>query len=337
MSRLSRHDRRRGARAYWTRRGAARPTSPSPIAIIQNVYYRINNNVVNLPDAACAACACDVVRLNIGGIRLASIFRAKQQLGYIPVVDESTCDALEFCRFGLVSLAGGQSYKGDTGDCEVVLVVLGGKANISVAGEHWNAVGERTDVFGGKAHAVYAPVGSDFTITEAVGSTLQMAVCAVKADEKFAPFVVTPEEVVVHHRGTQTWTREVHDIIGDNGDGRVQRIVLGETYGDPGGWSSYPPHKHDEVSEQETKLEEIYFFQMKPENGFAVQLLYTDDREIFESHIVRHGDSFAIHKGYHPVVAAGGYRVYYLWFLGGAHGRKLLPLDQPEHRWLLQK
>src|SRR3712207_7828201 len=33
----------------------------------------------------------------------------------------------------------------------------------------------------------------------------------------------------------------------------------------PGGnWSSYPPHKHDETSEVESELEEIYYFEVAP-------------------------------------------------------------------------
>ena len=266
---------------------------------------------------------------------MASVFRASESHdGYRSVIDGQTCDTLSFCRFGLIDLAAGRRYQGHTQDAEVVLVILGGRARIRAGGKEWASVGERADVFQGRATAAYVPAGSEYEVAEAAGGTLRVAVCGVKAEAAHEPFLVTPDEVVVHHRGAQTWRREVHDIIADNGDGRVERIVIGETYSSPGGWSSYPPHKHDRVSDAETALEEIYFFQMEPQQGFAVQLLYTEDGEICESHIVRHGDSFAIHRGYHPVAAAGGYKVYYLWFLGGAHGRRLVPFDQPSHRWL---
>lgn len=264
---------------------------------------------------------------------MAKVYRSESKQGFQAIIDQQMCDTLQYCRLGLVVLDEGEHYRGYTGDAEVVLVVLAGRARIAVSDREWASVGLRRDVFDGKAESVYVGIESDYQVT-AVGVQVQVAVCGVKATEKYDPFFVPADEVVVHRRGTHSWQREVHDIIADSGDGRVQRIVIGETYGDAGGWSSYPPHKHDEVSEHETKLEEIYFYQLQPKDGFAVQLLYTEDGQMEEAHIVRSGDSFAIDRGYHPVTAAGGYRVYYLWFLGGENGRILRPFDQPAHRWL---
>ncbi|MBH8602825.1 5-deoxy-glucuronate isomerase [Thermoactinomyces sp. CICC 10522] len=263
------------------------------------------------------------------------LYHVEEKSGYQSVIDES-CDVLEYNRFDFLRLGRGETWRGETGDYETVLVILGGKATFTVEGLTWEQVGRRENVFSGKATALYVPIRTAFSVTEAGGGTLQIGVCKVKAEQKFQPFLVEPEEIVVHHRGKETWKREVHDIIADNGEGRVQRIVLGETYGEPGGWSSYPPHKHDENSETEVKMEEIYYFQMEPQQGFGVQLVYTEDGEVNESFIIRHGDAVALHKGYHPVAAAGGYKIYYLWFLGGGDGRRLKPFDQPAHKWLLQ-
>lgn len=264
---------------------------------------------------------------------MAKVYQSTGQRGFQAIIDDKTCDTLQYCRLGLVSLDKGETYRGHTEDAEVVLVVLEGKARIATGQHEWENVGKRQNVFDGKAESVYVGIESDYQVT-AVHGEVRVAVCGVKATERHEPFFVSTDEVVIHHRGARSWEREVHDIITDNGNDRVQRIVIGETYGNAGGWSSYPPHKHDEISEQETKLEEIYYFQLDPRDGFAVQLLYTEDGLIDEAHIVRSGDSFAIDKGYHPVSAAGGYRVYYLWFLGGADGRVLRPFDQPAHRWL---
>jgi 5-deoxy-glucuronate isomerase len=40
--------------------------------------------------------------------------------------------------------------------------------------------------------------------------------------------------------------------------------------------------------------------------------------------------------GYHPVVAAPGYRLYYLWAIGACAGspRALATFDDPAHAWL---
>ena len=262
-------------------------------------------------------------------------YRAANKPGYQRVIDQS-CKELEYCNFDLLTLNSGESYRGETGDFETVLVILGGRATFTVGSQIWENAGERADVFSGKATSLYIPIDTEYKVSEAAGGTLRIAVCKVKAEEKHAPFLIAPEEVVVHHRGRDTWKRDVHDIIADNGEGRVHRIVVGETYSAPGSWSSYPPHKHDRDSAEEVKMEEIYYFQIEPQQGFAVQLVYTEDGEVEETYTIKHGDAVALHKGYHPVCAAGGYQVYYLWFLGGGSGRTLKPFDQPMHRWLMQ-
>ncbi|MGG1313338.1 5-deoxy-glucuronate isomerase [Cohnella laeviribosi] len=240
---------------------------------------------------------------------------------------------LKYLAFGKAALEAGQTYRADTEQCEAVIVLLKGKATVSTGGKTWNGLGGRRTVFEGKATAVYVPCQSSFVIE--AETELEVGICKAKAEKRFEPFVVYPEEVVVHRRGKETWKREVHDIIADNADGRVHRIVLGETFNEPGSWSSYPPHKHDgEHAPEEPDLEEIYYYQVDPEQGFGVQLHYTKDGEIDDAYIVRQGDSFAIDKGYHPVAAAGGYRVYYLWFMAGPTGRTLKPYDDPDHRWL---
>ncbi|MBM3216593.1 5-deoxy-glucuronate isomerase, partial [Candidatus Poribacteria bacterium] len=35
----------------------------------------------------------------------------------------------------------------------------------------------------------------------------------------------------------------------------------------------------------------------------------------------------------HPVAAAPGYELYYLWMLAGDR-RKLIPYDDPQHAWV---
>ena len=75
----------------------------------------------------------------------------------------------------------------------------------------------------------------------------------------------------------------------------------------------------------------MYFFRFEPDSGFGVQLLYddTDERAL----IVRDGDVVAIPSGYHPVVAAPGYALYYLWVMAG-EGREMAPFFDPVHSWV---
>ncbi len=52
--------------------------------------------------------------------------------------------------------------------------------------------------------------------------------------------------------------------------------------------------------------------------------------------MLRHGAVVGIPHGYHPVCAAPGYRLYYLWALSAAPGtpRALALHEDPAHRWL---
>ena len=119
------------------------------------------------------------------------------------------------------------------------------------------------------------------------------------------------------------------------GKGKVDRIVLGETYSMPGQWSSYPSHKHDTDNLPfEVNMEEIYHFKVNPGQGFGIQVMYSDDMSLRESYIIKNGDSVAIKNGYHPVAAAPGYQVYYLWVMAGVDTRQLTPCDDPDHAWV---
>jgi 5-deoxy-glucuronate isomerase len=109
------------------------------------------------------------------------------------------------------------------------------------------------------------------------------------------------------------------------------RLLLGETINPPGNWSFYPPHKHDtQAPPREVKLEEVYYFHIDPPEGFGVQIRYGGGEECFT---VRRGDTAAIKAGYHPVVAAPGYRLYYLWVMAG-EGRQMIPHLDPRYAWV---
>lgn len=253
--------------------------------------------------------------------------------GYQSIITESD-PHLDYLAFDKLQLKADEAYTGQTGQYETVLVILSGQIDVSSANKHWKALGKRDNVFAGKATAVYIPCREEYEVSAVTDA--DVAVCKALADETFTPFVVQPDDVIVNHRGKENWQREVHDIIPDKDSIPVQRIIVGETFNKAGQWSSYPPHKHDQDNlPDEVMLEEIYHYQLKPQQGFGVQLHYTADKTINDAYIVRHGDSFAIDKGYHPVSAAGGYELYYLWFLAGpSKKRVLIPKDESEHVWL---
>ena len=52
-----------------------------------------------------------------------------------------------------------------------------------------------------------------------------------------------------------------------------------------------------------------------------------------EAFLVRDDDIAAIRAGFHPVVAASGYSLYYLWVMAG-EGRVMIPYLDPAHAWV---
>jgi 5-deoxy-glucuronate isomerase len=239
---------------------------------------------------------------------------------------------LVYLGFGLANLAAGDAWKFDTGPAEWAIVILSGSVRVFGAdGELTRGpLGSRTSVFAGKAAALYLPPRFKGRIEAATAA--QLAVCQSLASSGAAPTVITPDDVRTKTVGAHNWQRTVHDIV----DQRLPaaHLLVGETFNQPGGWSSYPPHRHDEDRlPLEANLEEIYFFQVDPPQGFGFQRIYTDDRSLDESYAVENGDTVILPRGYHPVAAAPGYQVYYLWLMAGA-GRVMCPFDDPQHAWV---
>lgn len=238
---------------------------------------------------------------------------------------------MRYLTFGIARLADGKRWASRTAREETVLVILGGRCSLSCGGRSWQNLGQRQNVFAGRATAVYIPAGKHFSVQGA--GDVDIAVCrAAVRDGSGEMYVVAPDEVESRTVGAHNWRRRVEDIIGSNR--AAERLLVGETYNEPGAWSSYPPHKHDVHSPpDEVKMEEVYHFRVNPRNGFGIQRIYTADGEIEEVYAVRDGDTVVIPRGYHPVVAAPGYAVYYLWVLAG-DDRKMRPRDDPQHSWV---
>ena len=82
------------------------------------------------------------------------------------------CNLLEF---GFLKLAAGETYHGESGDREILAVLLGGKASFTVGTKQFEKVGGRPNVFNGKPHAVYIPAKSGFSIQ--AEEALEIALC----------------------------------------------------------------------------------------------------------------------------------------------------------------
>jgi 5-deoxy-glucuronate isomerase len=258
-------------------------------------------------------------------------FPASPKPGFQYIIPPES-DRLNLLALGLLSLSPGENWQGQFPGREAALVILGGKADLQAQGQSWPEVGERATVFGGRAYAAYVPAGGEIAVT--ARTPLEIAFFTAPAAGPGEAFLVRPEAVVAREVGRESWRRSVQNIL----DARhpVEKLLVGETYNIPGGWSSYPPHKHDEfLPEREVSLEEVYHFRLNPPQGFGFQRIYSPANGLDEAYVIKDGDSVSIPCGYHPVAAAPGYSLYYLWGLAGEK-REMRPREDDAHSWVSQ-
>ncbi|RKY69389.1 MAG: 5-deoxy-glucuronate isomerase [Candidatus Latescibacterota bacterium] len=255
--------------------------------------------------------------------------RKQLSSGYNTIIG-SEDKRLEFIEFGILRLVAGEKFTRDAEEKETVLVILTGRCTVKVGRNAYESIGQREDVFSGSPYSVYIPCGKSYEVIAM--SNLEMAVCKAPSDLKTEPRLIRPEQVRMRSVGRLNWRRDIRDIVDSSLDAR--HLLIGETINPPGNWSSVPPHRHDfDNLPEESNMEEVYFFKLEPQQGFGIQRIYTDDRSIDSTYVLQNDDTVVIPEGYHPVVAAPGYRLYYLWILAGEK-RILRMHDDPQHAWL---
>jgi 5-deoxy-glucuronate isomerase len=210
--------------------------------------------------------------------------------------------------------------------------MLSGRADVSFGGHRWRDVGSRESVFDGLPDAVYAPPGGTVEIV-ASSEECAVALCSAPAIRGADAAFMPASGVRPFKRGSGRTERTIHNILME--DRPAESLLVTEVLTPAGNWSSYPPHKHDtDDPPREAYLEETYYHLMARPEGFAVQLVYSDDRLLDEAIQVRDGDVVLVPRGYHPVAAGPGYDLYYLNVMAGPRRRWLVTTD-PDHRWQL--
>ena len=256
---------------------------------------------------------------------------------YQAIVPPGTMRFLDFARLMLRS---GEKHSASTGARELVLDIFGGRAKVMIetGGGHretYESLGTREDVFSGPPVMLYIPIHSNFTI-QSLSNSFDAGLFSAPAETGSAPRLISGADVITKQVGRDNWQRTVYSALDERMG--VERLLAGETLNPSGNWSSYPPHKHDKPNPpSEAVLEEVYFFRVKPAQGYGFIWTYTapNDPEGFSTvFVVEDGDAVLLPKGYHPVVAAPGYELHYTWALAGEERRYGAWADDPRHAWV---
>ncbi|HEX7160736.1 MAG TPA: 5-deoxy-glucuronate isomerase, partial [Trebonia sp.] len=211
---------------------------------------------------------------------------------------ENPCQLLDFT---LLRLEAGGTWSGESGDREILAVILGGKATFTVNGQVFSGVGEREDVFSGKPHSVYIPAGA--TVSVQALTPLEVAMPSAPSDLAVDPYVIGPDKIESGRWGAYNFSRTYHRILTEIAQPELpaRRLIVGETYTPSGNWSTYPPHRHTvDNLPAEAQHEEGYYYRVNPAGGFGVSIVYTDEGDQ-EAVLVKDHWMQLMPAGYHTV------------------------------------
>ena len=233
--------------------------------------------------------------------------------------------------FGLLDLQDKNEYVFAADESETGILILEGSCDIDIEGKSMKGLGSRGNVFSGLPTAVYIPKKTGFAIRS---PKAQVAVCRAECDVRTKAAVTAPDQVKVMDVGRDNWAREVRIAIGPASPS--VNMIIGETLNPPGNWSGTPPHKHEgNDALGESLHEELYYFRTDKPQGWGMERLYSPDRGINELIYLKSNVVTFMPWGYHQIVSAPGYTLYYLFFLAGK-GKGLSGHEDPDHNWIKQ-
>lgn len=255
----------------------------------------------------------------------------------VKLIHDVTADnsPLRYVGFKVIDLAPGAKYSEELAKTECCVVALTGKINVIVQEETFKNLGTRESVFEKKpTDSVYVSNDRNFEV-EGV-SQARVVLCYSPSDTQLPTRLIKASDNSIENRGKFSNKRMVHNILPDS-DPTANSLLVVEVYTEAGNWSSYPPHKHDRDNlPNESFLEETYYHELNPKQGFVFQRVYTDDRSLDETMAVENEDVVLVPAGYHPVGVPDGYTSYYLNVMAGPT-RIWKFYNDPDHEWILQR
>ncbi len=242
--------------------------------------------------------------------------------------------------FNIVKLKRGQAFECRVPGYETGFVPATGTIDVEVEGANFLGVGKRgANVWDGEPEGVYAPSGAKVALV-CRSDAAEIFVAGAKFDRALEPFDVRAADIdMVQYGSDDTKThRKIKHIFGSKYRGRVGRLLVSELFTvGQGGWSGFPPHKHDtDRLPLETRHDETYNFRFRPAHGFGLQLVQREDGKVGDAYHIVDGSTILLERGYHPCVVAPGYEMYYFTVLSGLSQRPLVQFFQPDHAYQVE-
>ena len=202
----------------------------------------------------------------------------KPDKGYTRII-ESGQMGITGLDFGILNLGVGESFFEDTGDDEVMLVVLGGRCELLV-GHNGNKahglIGDRADVFDSEGYRASIPYRTTYEIL-AHDEPVEVAICKTPSFLETAAVILEP---------------------GDDFNRSEHALIVSET----------PAHL--------ISGEAICLYRLTPADGHASQRIYNKIDAFEQSVSVHHNNVLALPKGYHAQLTEVETWLYCLWICG---------------------
>ncbi len=249
-----------------------------------------------------------------------------------------------YASLRILTLTPGDGVEFATGAEEMIVLPLRGAVTVTVAGEQLDLDG-RPSPFESATDFAYLPIRSQAGLFSADGGTFALpgAVAAKALPFRYGPAGGVPVEL----RGAGPCSRQVNNFA-TPGAFETVTLIACEVLTPAANWSSYPPHKHDETSDSESALEEIYYYSFRSRapssiaaiasgKGAGYQRVYgTAERPMDVLKEVADGDTILIPHGWHgPSIASPSHDMYYLNVMAGPEPTRAWKIrDDPEHGWV---
>ncbi|HEY6492516.1 MAG TPA: 5-deoxy-glucuronate isomerase [Trebonia sp.] len=236
----------------------------------------------------------------------------------------------------VLDLGPGESADIVTGGDELIVLPLSGACTVDCGGTEFGLAG-RESVFTAVTDFAYVPREARARIASERGG--RFALPAAAARRRLPARYGPAGEVPVELRGAGACSRQVNNFATPEAF-ETDKLIAVEVLTPAGNWSSYPPHKHDTSRQDESVLEEIYYFELGAGPGgpgLGYHRVYgTEDRPADLLAEVRSGDVVLVPHGWHgPSMAPPGYDLYYLNVMAGPDAeRAWLICDDPAHGWV---
>jgi 5-deoxy-glucuronate isomerase len=243
---------------------------------------------------------------------------------------------LKYVGFRLLTMEKNAVFTEDTEGYEVCVVALTGQIQVSESNHIFSSLGTRTSVFDRiPTDSVYISNNRIYEV-KAESDNVKVALCYSPSTKQRATKWIKAADISIEDRGKYANKRHVHNILPDD-DNTANSLLVVEVYTNGGNFSSYPPHRHDHDNlPEESFLEESYYHEIDPGQGFIFQRVYTDDRSLDQTMSIENQDVVVVPKGYHPVGVPDGYTSYYLNVMAGPE-RIWKFHNDPNHEWILER